>query len=48
MFFKVETKKQPEGWYTVATTCRNGHTTYKKQGDTSSEYKCAYCGYVVP
>ncbi|GAA3879413.1 hypothetical protein [Tessaracoccus defluvii] len=46
--FKVETKRSPEGNYTVATTCPKGHTTFKKVGDTSSAYKCSYCGYDVP
>lgn len=48
MFFKVEAKKVSEGNYNVAATCPKGHTCYKKAGDTSSEYKCPYCGYDVP
>lgn len=43
MLFKVTAKKRPEGWYRVAATCAKGHTSYKKEGDTSSEYKCPYC-----
>lgn len=44
MFFKVEAQKRPSGWWTIAATCAKGHTSYKKQGDTKSEYKCPYCG----
>jgi len=46
--FKVETKRSPEGNYNVATTCPKGHTTFKKAGDTTSAYKCSYCGHNVP
>lgn len=45
--FKTEAEKSPRGNYTVATTCRNGHTGYKKQGD-SATYKCPYCGHDMP
>lgn len=48
MFFKVEAKQSPEGWYTVAARCPKGHTSYKKQGDTASEYKCPQCGSTLP
>lgn len=48
MFFKVEAKRTSQGNYNVAGTCDNGHTSYKKAGDTSSEYKCPYCGRIVP
>ena len=46
--FKVEAKKTSQGNYNVATTCQKGHTSYKKSGDSSSAYKCPYCGYDVP
>ena len=48
MLFKVTAKKKIEGNYNVEGSCRNGHTSYKKAGDTSSEYKCPYCGHPVP
>lgn len=46
--FKVEAKRTSEGSYNVATTCSKSHTSYKKSGDTSSSYKCPYCGNDVP
>lgn len=44
MFFKVTASKTPHGSYNVASSCDKGHTSFKKQGDKSSEYKCPYCG----
>lgn len=46
--FKAEAKKTQQGNYNVAGTCRNGHTSFKKAGDTSTAYKCPYCGHDVP
>lgn len=46
--FKVEAKKTQQGNYSIATTCPNGHTGFKKAGDSSSAYKCPYCGRDMP
>lgn len=41
--FKTVAKKIAQGLYTIEAMCRNGHTAYKKQGDTNP-YSCPYCG----
>ena len=48
--FKVEGKKLRTGNYGTEGTCAKGHTVFKKDGDTSSQYKCPYdkCGHDVP
>ena len=46
--FKVEAKKTSQGNYNIQSTCAKGHTSYKKDGDRSSAYKCPYCGHDVP
>lgn len=48
MFFKVAAKKTLQPPYTVQATCKNGHTSFKKAGDNSSEYVCPYCGWHLP
>jgi len=45
--FKVEAKSRPEGNYRTAGRCVQGHTSYKKDGDNSSAYKCPNCGHDV-
>lgn len=47
LMFKVTAEKTPTGNYSVAGTCEKGHTSYKKVGDSNSEYKCPYCGRKV-
>ncbi len=42
--FKVEAKRTPEGNYNVKASCEQGHTCFKKAGDTSSQYSCPHCG----
>lgn len=41
--FKTEAKRTQQGNYNVQSTCSNGHTGFKKSGD-SNPYKCPYCG----
>lgn len=48
IMFKVEAKKTSQGNYNVQSTCTKGHTSFKKDGDRSSAYKCPYCGHDVP
>ena len=45
--FKSTAQKTPSGNYNVAGSCEKGHTSYKKQGDNSTPYKCPYCGHKV-
>lgn len=46
--FKVEGMKTSNGNYNIQATCPKGHTCFKKSGDSSSAYKCPYCGHDVP
>lgn len=46
--FKAEAKKSREGNYNVEASCSKGHKSFKKAGDSSSQYKCPYCGHDVP
>ncbi len=46
--FKAEAKKRSEGNYNVQGSCSQGHTVFKKAGDSSTAYKCPYCGRDVP
>ena len=40
MPYKVVAKKTKQGNYQTEAWCPKGHTSYKKDGDTSNEYTC--------
>lgn len=41
--FKTKGESTPHGNYTVEAQCSEGHTNYKKRGD-SNIYQCWSCG----